>query len=244
MDLILLDWTRMGKSYCLAGVVDPAGACRIVRPLLARYRSAPVRNAGWSVYQMDGHVRWEVFELVGPEPAAAEPPHLEDLWVRSLRPRRALAPIEQRRAILAATRPPPGEALFGAPLKLTRTSAYLPPGTGQRSLTTVVVPSRAVSFSVCQRAGVPEPDVRVALPVPGVGDCVLRVKDHHLLAGAERATTDLGGQEQALTRMVRQMGEDVAVRLGLSRAFAGGATTTPQCWLMADGFFSLADPQP
>ncbi|HXG11727.1 MAG TPA: 3-oxoacyl-[acyl-carrier-protein] synthase III C-terminal domain-containing protein [Gemmataceae bacterium] len=33
MDMILLDWTRMGKSYCLAGVVAERGRYRVVRPL-------------------------------------------------------------------------------------------------------------------------------------------------------------------------------------------------------------------
>ena len=45
------------------------------------------------------------------------------------------------------------------------------------------------------------------------------------------------------TDAVQQMGDPVAVRLGLSRAFQGGAGNAA-CWLMADGFFSLKDPQP
>jgi hypothetical protein len=47
-----------------------------------------------------------------------------------------------------------------------------------------------------------------------------------------------------LTLAVEQMGEQVAVRLGLSRGFRsmpGRAESV--CWLMADGFFSSNDPQ-
>jgi hypothetical protein len=35
------------------------------------------------------------------------------------------------------------------------------------------------------------------------------------------------------------------VRLGVSRAYSGTPGRAPNvCWLMADGFFSLTDPQP
>src|SRR4051812_32128699 len=110
--MVLLDWTRMGKSYCLAGAVTQDGSVRVVRPLLAKPRDAADRKMGWSPYLLDGHARWEVFELIAPQLAAPEPPHQEDLWVRSLRPRGRLAPPEQRRAILTATRTPPGQPTF------------------------------------------------------------------------------------------------------------------------------------
>src|SRR5438105_15682798 len=105
--MILLDWTRMGKSYCLAGAVIQDQQWRIVRPLLTKYREGPVRNVGWSAYLMDGHARWEIMELIGPEPATPQPPHREDLSVRAMRSRRSFASPHQRRAILAATMPPP-----------------------------------------------------------------------------------------------------------------------------------------
>src|SRR5437660_12692443 len=101
--MILLDWTRMGKTYCLAGAVAEKGSYRIVRPLLAKNRTAAVRNVGWSAWLLDGHSRWEVFELIAPQPAEAQPPHVEDLWVHSLKPRRCLASPDERRAILAET---------------------------------------------------------------------------------------------------------------------------------------------
>src|SRR5262245_1788483 len=178
MHLILLDWTRMGKTYCLAGVVLDDLDVRVVRPLLARNRAAPVRNTGWSPYLLDGHARWEIFELVGPQPAEPEPPHLEDIWVRSLRPLRRSAAPEQRRAILAATAAATGGRLFGEALTATRTGAYLNPGTGRRSLATVLVPSRRVSFGACWREGTAEPDFRVKLPLGDLGERVLAVKDH------------------------------------------------------------------
>ena len=41
------------------------------------------------------------------------------------------------------------------------------------------------------------------------------------------------------------MGEEVVVRLGPSRAFPPGVGCGPACcWLLADGFFSLTDPEP
>jgi hypothetical protein len=244
MNLILLDWTRMGKWYCLAGAVPENGRWRIVRPLLVRYRDAPVRNVGWSPYLLDGHARWEVFDLIGPQEAKPEPPHLEDLWVRSLRSQRRLASPEQRRAILEATRGSLGETLFGVPLCATRSAAYLNSGTGARSLTTLMVPAGQITFQGNYRAGADEADIRVRLDLPGWEDRLLPVKDHHLLCRAERAGQNLQGRIEVLNQAVRQMGEPVAVRLGLSRAFKPRADCeTGFCWLMADGFFSLSDPQ-
>jgi hypothetical protein len=242
--LVLLDWTRMTRSYCLAGAVPEHGQYRVVRPLLAKNRQAAVRNAGWSAWLLDGHRRWELFELIGPQVASPEPPHCEDLWVRSLRPAHRLAPPEERRAILAATVPPPGEPLFGAELTLTQAAAYLPPGSGCRSLVTVVVPARHIQFRVVQREGAQGPDVRVRLPLPGWEGRLLPVKDHHLLGRVEQATGDPHQRGPWLEALVGRMGEQVAVRLGLSRPFAARPGGPGYCWLMADGFFSLTDPQP
>jgi hypothetical protein len=245
MHLILLDWTRMGKTYCLAGVVLDDLDVRIVRPLPARNRSDDVRKWGWSPYLLDGHSRWELFELVHPEPASAAAPHLEDVWVRELRPLRRSAPPEQRRAILAATAATNGGPLFGEALTATRTGAYLRPGTGARSLATVLVPSRRIAFDACWREGAAEPDFRVKLPLADLGERVLAVKDHHLLLRAQEAGQDLDRQLDLVHGLIRGMGEQVAVRLGLSRAFQQEQTSAaPACWLMADGFFSLANPQP
>jgi hypothetical protein len=243
--MILFDWTRMGNAYCLAGVVAQGGGWRVVRPLLARERGAPVRAIGWAPRYLYGQARWGLFELIGPEPAAVEPPHVEDLWVRALRPRRKLAAPEQRRAILTATAAQAHETPFGTPLAGTRTAAYLRPGTGRQSLATLVVPADRITFTAAERHGAALPDVRVTLPVPGVGERVLPVKDHCLLYQAERAPTDLDGQLTLVRHAVQHMGEQVAVRLGLSRPFTPRADGGEGfCWLMADGFFSMADPQP
>lgn len=245
MDLILIDWTRMGKTYCLAGAIVHNGTYRIVRPLLAQHQKSAVRNVGWSPFLLDGHSRWEVFEVVGPTPAEVEPPHCEDVWVHTLRPRRCLATPAQRRAVLQVTLTPEGQPPFGAPLATTRSSAYLAPGCGSRSLATLLVPARGIRFSAALREGAAEPDYRVTLDVPGLAGRQLPVKDHFLLRQAEMASTSLDFQVRALTRAVQQMGERIAIRLGLSRAFQ----PTPGrgsgfCWLMADGFFSFTDPQP
>src|SRR5262249_54316992 len=149
----------------------------------------------------------------------------------------------ERRAVLAATQPPPGQSCFGVPLTALRTTALLRPGTGRRSLATVAVPGNCISFTAVQREGVAEPDVRVTLPLPTLGERVLPVKDHHLLLRAEQASQELEGRLSALALAVAQMGERVAVRLGLSRPFQGEVGRAPAaCWLMADGFFSLTDP--
>jgi hypothetical protein len=240
--MILLDWTRMGKTYCLAGVVRQAGAYRVVRPLPLKARDGGWANVGWPPFLLDGHARWQLFELVRPEPAATRAPHLEDVWVRELRPRQLLAAPEERRAILEATRAAP--PVFGHPLTLTRGSAFLTPGTGCRSLATLHVSSAGVEFRVARREGAGEADVRVQLPLAPLGERTLPLKDHFLLRRAEPAG-DAAAVAAALTAAVRDMGAEVAVRLGLSRAFQN----EPQqgegvCWLMADGFFSLTDPQP
>lgn len=244
MDMILVDWTRMGRAYCLAGVVAEQGQYRVVRPLLAKCQDAPVRNVGWSAYLLDGHSRWEVLELIGAEPAASEAPHLEDLWVRAIRSRRRLAPPAQRREILTATAPKRDEPLFGEPFAATRTAAYLRPGCGRQSLATLILRSDCIGFNASQREGTAEPDVRVTLPIPGLGERTLAVKDHHLLARAEFAATDLEGQIRRLNLLLAQMGAQVAVRLGLSRPFQARSDSQGFCWLMADGFFFMTDPQP
>lgn len=242
--MVLLDWTRMGKLYCLAGIVQHNGQLRVVRPLPVAQRSAAVRNVGWSPYLMDGHSRWEVFELIHPSPADPNPPHLEDLWVRDMRPRRILADRALRRALLQATLVQPGEPWFGAELMTTRSCAYVAPQTGQRSLISLVVPARAIRFSISWREGAPEPDCRVCLAVPELQGRSLPLKDHFLLRRAEVASDAVEGRIQALTFAVAQMGEQVVVRLGLSRSFQstpGRAESV--CWLMADGLFSFNDPQ-
>jgi hypothetical protein len=243
--MVLLDWTRMGRVLCLAGIVNEGGTLRVVRPLPWDGRNAPIRNIGWSPYLFHGFCRWEVFELVGPEAAEPQPPHLEDVWVQTLRPLQRMAPPDFRRSILDATQPPNDEPLFGSPLTQTRTSAFLPPGTGCRSLATVTIPAERIVFTVAQRDGVAEPDYRVTLPVRHREGRILSVKDHFLLQRAELASPTLEGRRRALELAVRQMGPQVVVRLGLSRAFQATPGRAPSaCWLMADGFFSLADPQP
>ena len=244
MDMILLDWTRMGRSYCLAGVVEQGGQLRVVRPLPARQQDAPVRNVGWPPFLMDGHSRWEVFELLDPRPAEPRPPHLEDLWVQALRPRRIVVNPGMRRGILRATRAPADSSWFGVPLTSTRSAAYVAPGTGERSLATVVVPGRCIHFAASWRDGAPQPDYRVTLEIAGLEGRSLPVKDHFLLQRAEIASEDVYRRIRALTLAVGQMGEQVAVRLGLSRDFqAAPGHGVRACWLMADGFFSFTDPQ-
>src|SRR5262249_38389054 len=135
--------------------------------------------------------------------------------------------------------------LFGAPLIPTRTGAYLQPGTGERSLVTVHVPSRQITFGAFRYIGSGERHIRVKLPVGKLGERVLAVTDHRLLGRAEQESADMDRQVDALHSLVHGMGERVAVRLGLSRGFQYNSMhTEPRCWLMADGFFSLADPQP
>ncbi|HTU19866.1 MAG TPA: hypothetical protein VMG10_17520 [Gemmataceae bacterium] len=244
MEMVLLDWTRMGKLYCLAGVVQQNGQLCVVRPLPAAQRAAPVRNIGWSPYLMDGHSRWEIFKLIDPQPAEPSPPHLEDVWVRGMKSRRSLADPAVRRAILQATRTRLGEHWFGAPLTTTRSVAYVSPRTGERSLASLVVPAGAIHFSVSWRNGTAEPDTRVSLAVPELAGRSLPVKDHFLLRRAELASSALEGRIQALSLAVAQMGAEVVVRLGLSRSFqATPSRAESSCWLMADGFFSFNDPQ-
>ena len=235
----------MGKWYCLAGVVLEQGRCRVVRPLPAHHRYAEARNVGWSPFLLDGHARWEVFELVRPEPAGSEPPHVEDVWVKSLRACRRMVPPGRRREVLTGTTAPDGEPAFGAPLTLTSGTASLEPGTGRRSLATLLLPANRLRFTASQRDGLPEVEVRVAVEAPEVAGRSLPLKDHHLLARAEQASPRPEGQVRALQLALQQMGDPVAVRLGLSRAFEPTlARGRGRCWLMVDGIFSLGTPEP
>jgi hypothetical protein len=242
--MVLLDWTRMGRLYCLAGVVAENGAYRVLRPLLSRFKAAPVRNAGWSPWLLDGHRRWEIFELIAPEPAEVQPPHVEDVWVRAMRSRRVLAPTDRRRQILEATTPGKEQSIFGIPLTCTRSAVYLRPGVGQRSLVTLAVPADKISFTAVRRQGAPEIDFRASLVLPEAGERLLPVKDHCLLQAAGAAGKTLDEQLAFLNETVRRLGDPVAVRVGLSRAFQSSPDRPGQCWLMADGFFSFSDPQP
>lgn len=160
-----------------------------------------------------------------------------------MRPLRCSATTAQRRLILEATQPPAGESLFGAALQTFHACALIPAGSGQRSLTTICLPSSQLQFSGAWR-GVGETDIRVRLPVPDLGQRYLAVKDHHLLKKATQFGGDVKRQLNFLNDQVRAMGDAVAVRLGLSRPFPYDGTSEPACWLMADGFFSLTDPQP
>ncbi len=244
MDLILLDWTRMGKTYCVAGVVRQDGRYRVVRPMPRCNHPLPVRNVGWSPYQMDGRQRWQIFELVAPETAPPSAPHLEDVWVRELRTQGHFADPDMRRAVLETTAIGDGQPLFGAPFLYPNGKACVRPGTGSRSLVTVFVPSDRVAFTVQRRQGTGDLLYRVKLNVPGLCDYLLPVKDHFLIERVQRAAATVEGQWQALTRLVAQMGERLAVRVGLSRAYsATGNDEDAVCWLMADGFFSIRDPQ-
>src|SRR5262245_34248853 len=100
VEMILLDWTRMSRSYYLSGAVLEGGKPRIIRPLMAHGRESPVRNTGWSGFLLDGHARWEIFEVIGSRTAEPVPPHLEDVWVRAIKPCRTTASREIRQAIL------------------------------------------------------------------------------------------------------------------------------------------------
>jgi hypothetical protein len=244
MEMVLLDWTRMGKTYCLAGVSREGNTFRIVRPLSVRNRDAAARNVGWSPWFLDGHGRWEVFELLGAEEATPDRPHLEDIWVQALRPCRRLATLAERQAILAATMASVNEPIFGEPLRTSYAAAHLEPGTGQRSLTTIAVSRKQMAFGVSQRQGVSEPDVRVRLPVPGAGERFLAVKDHHLLSKATETASSPPELIGALQSRVDRMGDPIAVRLGLSRPFSATTNGRNVCWLMADGFFSFNSPEP
>jgi len=195
----------------------------------------------WSSGQLGKFERWDIVELVGPKQAEAEPPHIEDVWVQALYVTGKSVPLESRSTILRETCVHEFKPYFGVPLQQTHTSAYLRPGTGERSLVTAIMPSYEIHFEASRREGADEADVRVRLKLPGVGVKLLPVKDHYLLCQAERtAGLDPGQLAKALRLAVDEMGKTVAVRLGLSRGFDPGRGER-RCWLMADGFFSAEE---
>jgi hypothetical protein len=264
MEMILLDWTRMGKAYCVAGLVPDGSGWRSVRPMPARPYGEKVaardgenittsfvqppsstvleplpRNVGWFANQLQNLQRWDWVQLLGPQPAEIERPHTEDILVRALRPIGRTVPTEQRAEILQGTVVQGYKPHFGVPLLHTRTSAYLKPGVGERSLVTVTAPAYELFFEASKREGAGDLDVRVRFKVPGVGVKELPVKDHFLLAEAEQGS---GVEPVSLARNLRQavtkLGNTIAVRLGLSRGYGTGGGER-RCWLMADGFFPV-----
>lgn len=244
MEMILCDWTRMGRAYCLAGAVATKDGWTFVRPILHNKSGDPVRNVGWSPYLLDGHCRWELFELVGVHAPPRQPPHVEDVWVRALRPLKRSATAAQRRSILEAGRRPADEPLFGTPYQPLHSAVSCAPGGGDRSLSTLIVERRGLKFSSTTWEGRVAPTYRVSLELPGLGVRSLAIVDHFLLTAAELAGTDVDVRKRELERIVVQMGEHLVVRIGLTRPFASqGGTQAAVCWLMADGFFSLDDPQ-
>src|SRR5262245_4470492 len=193
MEMILLDWTRMGKTFCIAGLIPDGSGLRAVRPMpsgtyaggvsanlhgpastsrvsaSASSPTIPPRNLGWFGAQLGAFHRWDVVSLIGESPAEIERPHTEDVWVNKLRSTGRTVPSEQRSAILRSTVVQGYRPHFGIPLLNTRTSAYLKPGIGERSLVTIVAPAHELFFEASKREGAADVDVRVRLKVPGVG---------------------------------------------------------------------------
>src|SRR5205085_10820583 len=133
-----------------------------------------------------------------------------------------------------ATRNQSGMPRFGVRLTGTPGAASVRPGDGCRRLATLAVPATRIGFNVSWRKGLPEPDIRVELRVPGLRERWMPLKDHHLLLRSEQAP-DMPGRLRLLHQALEQMGEQVAVRLGLSRPFRPRADNGPGCcWLMVD----------
>jgi hypothetical protein len=245
MEMILLDWTRMGKTFCVAGLVADGSEWRTVRPMPIEFHSTTrpgaLRNVGWFPSQLGKSQRWDIMHLVGTQSAALEPPHTEDIWVTEMRPAGQSFAQERRSAVLRGTVISGYKPHFGVPLLHTRTSAYLKPGTGERSLVTVTAHGYELFFEASKREGAAAVDVRVRLKLPGVGVKQLPVKDHFLLSSAEQHVgTDPAALAKFLAQEIGQTGKIVAVRLGLSRAFDVGRGER-RCWLMADGFFCIEE---
>jgi hypothetical protein len=246
MELVLVDWTQMGDFYCLAGAISQRGSICFVRPLPIRTRKSSSTFNGWPAPRIDGHMRWEVFDMIDPSPEQALPPHLEDAWVRDLRPCRKSVTAEWRRAILEAGVAQPDTPIFGVELKqLPSGSCYLDPNTGNRSLATVMLPSAELQFTAhqCDGADASNNRYHVRLNLPGHSAAILAVKDYLLLRQAREYSTNLDSQVSFLNEAVRQMGARICVRLGLARPVSLATGQPGRCWLMADGFFSPDDPQ-
>jgi hypothetical protein len=244
MEMILLDWTRMGRYFCLAGATVHSQSVRIVRPLPERFYDGQSGHIGWPPHSLQGHERWEIVELLGATPAVIKQPHVEDVWVQGLRWSGESAVKSDRVRVLTQTAT--NGDLFGAPLTRTSASAYLEPNTGECSLATILLPPTTLEILGLSRGGARPMEMRVQLPVPKVGMCELPVIDHHLLLKAEQGGGSDTERLARLHQLIQGMGEQVAVRLGLARPLqqGQGPRATTRCWLMADGFFSLPDPQP
>jgi len=49
MEMILVDWTRMGRTYCIAGLVSEGQGWRTVRPMPVASRGGSGRPRLWGV---------------------------------------------------------------------------------------------------------------------------------------------------------------------------------------------------
>src|SRR5438034_10506500 len=60
MEMVLLDWTRMGRSFCVAGAAFPDTHYRLVRPLWANTGQAPVGRVRSTASRLERPVGWDI----------------------------------------------------------------------------------------------------------------------------------------------------------------------------------------
>lgn len=228
--LAITDVTRMrGRHVCVAGCT-PDGTC--IRPVRFEGITEP-----W-LYQ-GGEVVIQPFAIVALdlEPTQLEPPHSEDMRLRTLkRDKRVLLPAERRRALLDRILDPGVAAIFGTDLYEDR-GWYTRAGAGHRSLGTIRV-ARLDGVRYQPRDG--RFDYRLSFRDASGACYTLKVNDlsfryylDHLRAVQGHACEDISAALFALLDT-----SDVYLRLGLAR---GWREHPDRCYLQITGIYTFPD---
>lgn len=229
--IAITDVTRMrGQHVCVAGCT-PDGTC--IRPVLYEGITEP-----WLYHRGEAVIRPFAVVALDLGQTANEPPHSEDMRLRTLRKeKRALLPLERRRALLDRILDPNVASIFGTELHDDR-GWYALAGNGQRSLGTVRV-DRLENVSYFPRDA--RYDYRLSFRDASgaryerlkVNDLSFRYYLDHVRAVNGHACEDISAALFALLAT-----SDVYLRLGLTR---GWGAYRNRCFLQITGVYSFPD---
>lgn len=228
--IAITDVTRMrGQHVCVAGCT-PDGAC--IRPTRFEGLTEP-----WLYQRGEAVIRPFAVVTLDLEAVAHEPPHSEDMRLRSLkRDKRLLLPEERRRALLEKILDPDVATIFGTTLHEDR-GWYTVAGEGSRSLGTIRV-DRLDDVRYCPRNG--RFDYRLSFRDGSGRSYALKVNDlsfryylDHLRAVQGHACADISAALFALLST-----SDVYLRLGLTR---GWDAHPDRCYLQITGVHTFPD---
>lgn len=226
----ITDITRMGEPrVCVAGY-DESGAC--IRPVL-HYGQINERDLELPSGLITPFAEIE-YDLT---PAPGAKPHVEDhfyspesvRWVRSM-------DVNERHALLHATRSRRVDEAFGAPL-VHFSSHFVRAGSGTCSLVTIQTRGE-VQVQLLEKEG--KPKWRLVFCDVANHEYNLPITDLtwiYFAAVQQRyGGADVPALERRLNRILQK--EEVFVRLGLAREYPRGSH---QCWLQVNAIYTFPD---